>query len=350
MIFLVGFLASLALTALLVPYVKRFAFAVGAVDKPSKETRKIHSKTIARGGGIAIYISFVVLCLVLLRHANLQFIGLWVAATMVLLVGLADDIWRLSPWFKLSIQLLAAVVATVGFGIGIDAISNPFGNTLALNHFVVHLNFYGQSLTINYVATALAIVWLIAMTNTMNFLDGLDGLSGGVAAIAAFVIFFVSISSRVNQPNTGLMALVLAGGCLGYLIYNFYPAKIFNGDSGAYFLGMTLGILSIVSGAKLATAALVLGLPILDSLWAVVRRLLHGRSPFTPDRGHLHHLLLDVGLSQRQAVFIIYAICVVFGAVAIFASTTQKLLAIGALVVVLAILLVTLASIKSRRR
>ncbi|MBI2798271.1 undecaprenyl/decaprenyl-phosphate alpha-N-acetylglucosaminyl 1-phosphate transferase [Candidatus Saccharibacteria bacterium] len=349
-VFFVGFVSSLILTALLVPYVKKLAFKIGAVDKPSREKRKIHTRTIARGGGISIYIAFVVLSLVLLKGVNWQFLGLLIASTMVLLIGLADDIWRLSPWLKLAVQTLAALVATVMFGIGIDAITNPFGNTFVLNNFVVHVTVLAHTFTINYVASLLAMVWLIAMTNTMNFLDGLDGLSGGVAAIAAFVIFLVSISAKVNQPNTGLMALILAGGCLGYLFYNFYPAKIFNGDSGAYFLGMTLGILSIISGAKLATAALVLGLPILDALWAVTRRLIHGQSPFRADRGHLHYLLLDVGLSQRQAVFIIYSICVVFGGVAVFAGTTEKLLAILALVIILVILLVTLASIKARQK
>jgi len=187
------------------------------------------------------------------------------------------------------------------------------------------------------------------MTNTINFLDGIDGLSGGVSAISAFVIFLLAITQRVNQPETALVSIILAGGCLGFLVYNFYPAKIFNGDSGAYFLGMTLGILAIFSGAKLATAALVLGLPILDAVWAVVRRLAHRKSPFTADRGHLHYMFLDAGFSQRQAVLIIYALCLTFGLIGIFGSTTTKLVGIIAMLVVMVLLLFALTFLKRKR-
>lgn len=173
---------------------------------------------------------------------------------------------------------------------------------------------------------------------------------GGVSAIAAGIIFLLSMSTKVNQPETALVSIILMGGCIGFLIYNFYPAKIFNGDSGAYFLGMTLGILAIFSGAKLATAALVLGLPILDAVWAVLRRLVHGKSPFTADRGHLHYLFLDAGFSQRQAVLSIYVLCLVFGMVGLLGSTTQKVFGIGILVVVMAALLTRLAYLKRKRQ
>ncbi len=347
--FAIGFFAAFLITVLMVPVVKRFAFKVGAVDKPSKESRKIHQKTMARGGGIAIYISFVLVCIALLLNLPKEFIGLLVAGTIVLVIGFCDDIWRLSPWIKLGGQLIAALIATIGFGIGIDSISNPFGNTLVFSEPNATLTFLGMNLSFNTVAVGLAVLWLVAMTNTINFLDGIDGLSGGVAAIAAGVIFLLSIGQKVNQPETALVSIVLMGGCIGYLLYNFYPAKIFNGDSGAYFLGMTLGILAIFSGAKLATAALVLGLPILDAVWAVVRRLIHGKSPFTPDRGHLHYMFLDAGFSQRQAVLCIYVLCLGFGLVGLYASTSQKLLAIVALVVIMAFLLTGLSYLKKRR-
>jgi UDP-GlcNAc:undecaprenyl-phosphate GlcNAc-1-phosphate transferase len=187
------------------------------------------------------------------------------------------------------------------------------------------------------------------MTNTINFLDGIDGLSGGVSAIAAGIIFLLAMTDKVNQPATALVSIILAGGCLGFLVYNFYPAKIFNGDSGAYFLGMTLGILAIFSGAKLATAALVLGLPILDATWSVLRRLAHRKSPFTADRGHLHYLFLDAGFSQRQAVMTIYVLCLAFGLIGIVGSSQQKILGIILLFIVMAALLVGLAYLKRIR-
>lgn len=349
MTFLVPFVISVILAALLIPIVKRAAFAVGAVDRPSADDRKIHKRVMARGGGVAIYLSFVVVTIAFLPNYSLQFAGLLVAGTIVLLVGLVDDIHRLSPWIKLFFQILAAIIATVGFKIGIDVVTNPFGGVVDLNRLIWQFSFNGLNLSINLLGSFLAVVWLVGMTNTINFLDGLDGLSGGVAGIAAMVMFFLSVSPRVGQPATALISIVLAGATLGYLIYNFYPAKIFNGDSGAYFLGMTLGILAIMSGAKLATALLVLGLPIIDALWTVLRRILAGRSPFSADRGHLHFLLLDAGLTQRQAVLIIYSFSVFFGSMALFTSTNQKVLAIFCMVIMMIFLIGILELLKYRR-
>lgn len=347
--YIIGYISALLLCVVVMPFVKKAAFKVGAVDKPNEPGRaKLHKKIMARGGGIAIYISFVVVCLSLLPQINKQFIGLLLAGTAVLILGLVDDIRRLSPWVKLIFQIFAALIA-VAFGIGISAITNPFGPAINLETSKWIINIGSIGLSISVFSAIFSIIWLVGMTNTINFLDGLDGLSGGVAAIAATIMFLLSIGPKVNQPVTGLISIILAGGCIGYLFYNFYPAKIFNGDSGAYFLGMTLGILAIFSGAKLATALLVLGLPILDAIWTVARRLLRGRSPFKADRGHLHYLLLDVGLSQRQAVLLIYAFSIAFGSVALFATTNQKITAIIGLTFLAVALISTLALIKLKK-
>ncbi len=347
--YLIGGLAAFLIAVLLVPIIKKAAIRLGAVDNPEEAERKIHKKIMARGGGIAIYLSFVIVSFAILGGYSKQFIGLVVAGTMVMIVGLIDDIKRLSPWIKLAVQVVAALVAAVGFGITIETITNPIGNTLVFTQATNAINLFGLHLSFNWIAVGLAVVWLVGMTNTINFLDGIDGLSGGVSAIAAGIIFLLSISQKVNQPETALLSIVLVGGCIGFLVYNFYPAKIFNGDSGAYFLGMTLGILAIFSGAKLATAALVLGLPILDAVWAVLRRLIHRKSPFTADRGHLHYLFLDAGFSQRQAVLSIYLLCMIFGLIGILGTTTQKIIGIGALLVVMISLLTGLALIKRKK-
>ncbi len=349
MIYAIGVIAAFVISALLVPYVKRAAIKVGAVDNPEEAKRKIHKKIMARGGGVAIYIAFLIVCVALLPNFPKEFIGLLVASTMVLIVGLIDDIKRLSPWIKLLVQILAALVAAIGFGITISNITNPFGNTIVLEQVTTQFNLFGINLGFNWIAVVLAVIWMVGMTNTINFLDGIDGLSGGVSAIAAGIIFLLAISEKVSQPNTALVSIILMGATLGFLIYNFYPAKIFNGDSGAYFLGMSLGILAIFSGANLATAALVLGLPILDAVWAVIRRLVHRKSPFSADRGHLHYLFLDAGFSQRQAVFSIYLLCIIFGLVGIMGTTPQKIIGIFVLVIVMASLLVGLAVLKKRR-
>ncbi len=347
--YLLGLIAAFVISALLIPPVKRLAIKLGAIDNPKEAKRKIHHKIMARGGGLAIYAAFILVSTALIGSFSRQFVGLIIAGTMVLTVGLIDDIKRLNPWIKLSVQVLAALVASIGFGITIETITNPFGGNLVFSQSNVSLVIFGMQVSFNWIAVSLAVFWLVGMTNTINFLDGIDGLSGGVSAIAAGVIFLLAISQKVNQPSTALISIVLLGACLGFLIYNFYPAKIFNGDSGAYFLGMTLGILAIFSGAKLATAALVLGLPILDAVWAVIRRLAHRKSPFTADRGHLHYLFLDAGFSQRQAVLCIYMLCLIFGLIGILGTTGQKFVGIIAMLVVMTMLLAGLTFVKRKK-
>lgn len=349
MIYILASLVCFIMTLLLVPQVKKFAFKIGAVDKPQKVSRKIHTKIMARGGGVAIYIAFVLTTLVLLHDHPLQYWGLLVAATMVMAVGIVDDITSLNPWLKLSVQTLAALIAFLFFGIRIEAVTNPFGSSLLFTISNVSFVTLGHAISINTVSLLITVVWLVGMTNTINIVDGIDGLSGGVSAIAAAVMFFLALSPTVHQDSTALISIALFGGCLGYLVYNFHPAKIFNGDSGAYFLGMSLGIIAIFSGAKLATAALVLGVPIIDAVWSALRRIATGHSPFTADRGHLHYLLLDVGLSQRQAVLLIYTICAVFGVIALIASPAQKLIAIFSLVVIIMLLLLLLTLLRRRK-
>jgi UDP-N-acetylmuramyl pentapeptide phosphotransferase/UDP-N-acetylglucosamine-1-phosphate transferase len=180
--------------------------------------------------------------------------------------------------------------------------------------------------------------------NTINFLDGLDGLAGGVSGIAFFVLFFLSLTPTVLQPETAFLCIILAGCALGFLPYNFHPAKIFMGDSGSYFLGFMLAVLAIIAGGKIATALLVLGFPILDAFWVILRRILSFHSPFIADKKHLHHRLLEVGLSQRQAVGLIYFLSLCFGAVALFLQTGKQksiaLLVLGMVMFFLAIILV----------
>jgi len=348
-IYLVALITTFALTVLLVPLVKKVAFRVGAVDLPQKNSRKIHTKAMARGGGVAIYIAFVITTFILVPSHSPEYWGLLFAATAVLIVGFIDDMQSLNPWVKLLVQIVAAVVAFSFFGIRIEAVTSPVGQSLVFTDPNVTFTLASHLVSINFIALLLTTVWLVGMTNTMNFVDGIDGLSGGIAAIAAVVMFFLALSPGVGQAQTAVVSIALAGGCIGYLVYNFYPAKIFNGDSGAYFLGMTLGIIAIFSGGKLATAALVLGVPIIDALWAALRRILAGRSPFSADRGHLHFLLLDVGFTQRQAALLIYSLCIIFGIIALVASPSQKIVAIFALVIVSMLLLTVLTIIQRRK-
>ena len=321
MIYLWAFMIALMVSAIMTPVVRRFALAKGIVDHPDG-LRKIHTKPIAYLGGVAIYISFIA-SLVFWLHPSRQLSALVVGCSILVIIGVIDDIRPLSAWTKLLWQFVAAMVALSG-GIGITTIANPFGGMIDLGWGRFSMNIMSFDFHITPIANLISILWMVGLANTINFLDGLDGLACGVSGIAAFILFLLAVGPRVAQPEVALIAIVLAGAAFGFLPYNFFPAKIFMGDSGAYFLGLTLAMLSIYSGAKLATAVLVLGFPIIDALWAAIRRMAKGTSPFKADRLHYHHLLLSAGLSQRQAVLVLYALSLTFGATALMSDTIAK--------------------------
>lgn len=325
---------AFALSAGLTPWVRRYALAHKIVDAPSS-ARKIHQREIAYLGGVAIFVAFV-LSVALLLPMTRQLGALLLGCAILVTVGVIDDIRDLSPWVKLAGQFLAAGVALAG-GIGITAVTNPFGGVIDLNWGRMSFELLGAQFHISPLANLLSLLWMVGLANTINFLDGLDGLACGISGIAALVMFGLAVMPHVAQPAVALLAIILAGAAFGFLPYNFYPARIFMGDSGAYFLGLTLAMLSIYSGAKLATAALVLGFPIVDALWAATRRLAKRTSPFRADRQHFHHLLLDAGMSQPQAVLTLYAVAVVFGLVALTVGSFAKLIAFMVLMFMMAV-------------
>lgn len=344
--YLIALFGSLALALLLTPYVIRLAKRIGAIDNPSEAQRKHHKGIVPRAGGIVIAVVFVLMSFSLFPGIPTQaYWGALLASLIVFGLGLLDDIIRLNPWVKLVGQFVAAGIAIFGFGLGVDVISNPFGQQISLVNSVVQI----ASLQIPIFSVLFTLVWLVGMTNTINFLDGLDGLATGVSAIAAFILFLVSMSIKINQPATAVLALIVVGVCIGFLRYNFFPARIFLGDSGAYFLGMLLGCLAIISGAKLATALLVLGVPVMDAIWSVIRRIATGRSPFRADRGHFHYILVDSGLSQRRTVMLIYLLAFAFGAVSLLGDGRIKLIALGILAILVAVLMVIFTGLRRRR-
>ena len=224
----------------------------------------------------------------------------------------------------------------VGFGIKIHWFANPLGG----------LNIELGNWTYLFVP-----LWIVLIINVVNWLDGIDGLAVGVSSIASLVLGFLSLTPFVSQTSTALMAFLLAGASLGFLIFNFNPAKIFLGDSGSMFLGFMLAIFAIISGGKLATAGLVLGLPILDAFWVIIRRLYHHQAPWRADRLHLHHRFLDAGFSQRQTVFIMYAISATFGVIALATRTSGKVrasLALLLLMIAIGLFLVSVNYFKHR--
>lgn len=302
----IAFVLAFLIAFFVTPLAKKIAFKVGAIAKPRK--RDMHTKPIPRMGGIAIFAGFMITFLCVIRYLPIinlkQVIGILIGCTTIFLLGFFDDIYELPAKPKFLIQIAAATIVAV-FGIRIDFFTIPF---------------IGQQY-IDMLAIPATVIWIVSITNAVNLIDGLDGLAAGVSSIASLCLMVLSIYA--GFPPGALLTATLAGACIGFLPYNFNPASIFMGDTGSTFLGFTLGITSVMGllkGYTIATifvAVLVLGLPIFDTSFAIIRRFLAGKPIMSPDRGHLHHRLVDHGYSQKQAVVTLYGISGVLGLLAI---------------------------------
>jgi UDP-GlcNAc:undecaprenyl-phosphate GlcNAc-1-phosphate transferase len=327
-----GFVAAAIIAFLLTPLIRALVRRRGIVDTPNH--RRVNTTPVPRGGGIAVVVAFMAVGggLVLFNEdigpmpaprgiPSGDLLALFLGGVVAAAIGVADDLFDLRARWQLLGQVALAALA-VAFGVGVDAINNPFGP--------------GPIRFVAPFAMAFTIVWIVGMINSINFIDGLDGLSTGIAFIAALTLGVLSLTTQVGpagQPFVAVLCVVLAGALLGFLRFNFQPASIFTGTAGVMFMGYTLAILSIIGAAKVVVAVLVLGVPIIDTFWVIVRRLLAGRSPFTPDRGHIHHRLLDLGLGHRGTVLLIYAICASLGIMSLLVSTATQIYAfLGALV------------------
>ncbi|MGD0153004.1 MAG: MraY family glycosyltransferase [Thermacetogeniaceae bacterium] len=315
-----GVLLAFAVPLLLTPLVKKLALIAGAVDMPGP--RKVHTRPVPCWGGLGIYLGFAVAILVavlpLYREGVLhrEVLGLLAGGLVILVVGMIDDWKEIPPIAKLIGQIAAAVVA-VSFGIRVPFVSNPFGGVMPLG-----------SLS----SIIMTIAWLVGITNALNLVDGLDGLAAGIAAISAGTVAVVSFSQ--GMPLAGACSLFLGASALGFLPYNWHPARIFMKDAGAMFLGFTLASVAAIGLTKSATAfslilpILILGIPISDMLLAIIRRLMRGQNIMTADREHIHHRLLDLGLTHSQTVLAIYGVNLLLGSSAvllIFLTTGQGL-------------------------
>jgi UDP-GlcNAc:undecaprenyl-phosphate GlcNAc-1-phosphate transferase len=343
-VYLYAFILSLVLSAALTPLVRKYALKKGVIASRDK-IQSLETEDIPYLGGLAVFAAFTVSAMAFLPMGR-QLGAFLIGALILVVVGAIDDIRGVSPIWRLGWQFLAAGVVLAG-GIGITAITSPFGGTVDLTFGRTAIDLLGFHFHITPIANLLSILWLVGMTNVINFLDGLDGLSSGVTGIAAVTLYLLALN--VNQPVVALLAIILAGSAFGFLPYNFFPAKIFLGDAGAYFYGLTLALLAIYSGGKLATVLLVLGFTVIDSMWAVIRRLRRGTHPFSADREHLHHLLLQAGLSQRAAVLVLYVLAAGFGAVALASKSFEKLVALIILVAITVVLISSLIRLGNRR-
>lgn len=315
-----GFLAALALALLLTPWVKKFAFRVGAVDVPN--ARKVHSRIMPRLGGLAIYASFAFVILLLLAFipdnymlaSNRNLIGaLLTGGTLIVLMGALDDRFDLNAKLKFLIQIGVACVVVLGFDIKMNFVNVPFGSAM-------------QPLA-EWIGVPLTIFWIVGVTNAINLIDGLDGLAAGVSAIAIASIMGMGVI--MGNGTVVLLSVVLLGSILGFLVFNFHPAKIFMGDSGALFLGFSLAMLSMLGFKQITmlsfvTPLLIIGVPLSDTFFAIVRRWVNKKPLMKADKGHLHHCLQQLGFSHRKTVLIIYGIAAFFGACAVLQSALSK--------------------------
>ena len=320
--FAVACVVSLVVTPAVIMLAKR----TGAMDAP--DARKVHKKPIPRIGGLAIYAGFMAAVLFVAIKFGLdaemvrETVGLVLSGSLIVALGLIDDYKNLPAKIKLLGQILAAAVLVAAFDVRIDFVTDPFGDYIYLEWFAVP-------------ATML---WLVGLTNTVNLIDGLDGLAAGVSAIASLTIMLIALEQ--DFILVAVLTAALAGAAVGFLKYNFNPAQIFMGDTGSMFLGFMLAGISVTGAVKsVATIALVvpvfaLGLPILDTTFAIVRRVRGGVPIFKPDKGHLHHRLLSVGFTQRQAVLLMYVISALFGLSAIALTAVSSQIAVLILFVV----------------
>lgn len=307
-LYAISFVMAFLIAFFVTPLAKKIAFKVGAIAKPRK--RDMHSTPIPRMGGIAIFFGFMITFLTVIWKLPItnikQVLGIFIGCSMIFVLGFFDDIYELGAKPKFLIQLLAATIVAI-CDIRIDFFSIPF---IGDNQFYTTI-----------FSVPATVIWIVGITNAVNLIDGLDGLAAGVSSIASLCLMVLSIYA--GYPPGAILTATLAGACMGFLPYNFNPASIFMGDTGSTFLGFTLGITSVMGllkGYTIATifiAVLVLGLPIFDTAFAILRRFLAGKPIMSPDRGHLHHRLVDRGYTQKQAVVTLYGISGILGLSAI---------------------------------
>lgn len=343
-------LVSIAIIAFLItlisiPFNIRLAKKFGLVDDPNNRPHPahIHTKIIPRAGGLAIYLA-IVLSSLLFLNIEKYLVGIFLGITVLLIIGLIDDrVKRFNPYLRLGLLILAASCAVLS-GIGISFITNPLphlpflpqlfsGEIIKLDTVVIPFNFIGEHKLI-LIADLFALIWIMALTQIINWSKGVDGQMPGITAVASITIGVLSwqlyTQGDPNQLNLAKLALITVGTSIGFLIFNWHPAKIFPGFSGSTILAYILAVLSILSGAKVATALLVLAIPTADFIYTFFRRILKGKSPVWGDRGHLHHLLLDRGWSQRAISLFYITGSAILGLVSLLIQDESKSFVVAA--------------------
>ncbi|KKR24425.1 MAG: Glycosyl transferase, family 4, conserved region [Candidatus Levybacteria bacterium GW2011_GWB1_39_7] len=333
--FLIAFIITMLLTPATIFYAKKFKL----IDDPKTHNHPaiIHKKPIPRAGGFPIYAGILLAALIFLP-LDRTFSSIFLAGFLVVLIGLLDDKFDLSPYLRFLGNIGAAAIV-VSAGIEVPFITNPLGGILNFNNPLFLIGNFAIS-----ISQVLAVIWIVWVMNMLNWSKGVDGQMPGITVVSAVIIGIASLRFPVlteANMNVSQISFIVAGAALGFLFYNFYPAKIFPGYSST-ILGFMLGVLSIMSGVKLATAILVMGIPTADAIFTIIRRILSKKSPFWHDKGHLHHLLLSHGMGQRTIALFYWSMSLLLGLFALNLSSRGKLFAIILVVVVVGAFILTL--------
>lgn len=325
-----------------------FAKKIGLVTDKRKRHHPAHTHkgTIPRGGGIPIYGSLLITSLIFLS-INKIIIGILLASFLLLIIGLLDDYYDLSPYLRFSANFIIAGLV-IGFGLGIPYISNPFGGVIMLDRWQVSFDLFGNH-TILVLADILAIIWLVWTTNMVNWSKGVDGQLPGFVGITAIFLGLLSqrfSSHDISAQTVTLLSFIVAGAFLGFLPYNFYPQKIMPGYGGGALAGFMLGILSILSFGKVGMAILILSIPMIDAFYTIIRRLKKGLSPFRADWGHFHHRLLEIGWGRRRIAIFYWLVSFILGVTALFLKGVEKLIAFITIGFLLIIFMLMIEKIK----
>lgn len=336
MTFLLPFAVAFLICVLLVPLTIKIANRFGFVDNPKihKHPAVIHKTTLPRAGGLPIYIATVA-GILLFVPVTQKIAGVILGGLFLILIGLLDDKYDIGSPLKLLGQVVASLIV-IGGGVGINFIPNPLSAILGQGYEVFRLDairlsfdFFGPH-SILLLADLAALFWIVWVVNMMNFSSGVDGQMPLIALTALLVIFAAAQRLTGTDPHqiaVSNLALIGAGATLGFLMFNFYPAKIFPGDSGSYFLGFLVAVCAILSGAKVGAAILVMAVPLTDGVLTIIRRIVSGKSPFKGDRQHLQHQLMKLGWGQRRIALFYFFACVILGALALSLHTVEKLFA-----------------------
>lgn len=346
--FLISFLICLSLTPIIIIVFKKFGFVVDPKKNP--HPAHIHKEPTPKGGGIPILMAILITTLLFLKPDQ-HILAILIASSLTVFVGVIDDIKGLNPYFRLGINLLSTLII-VASGIGIAFVSNPMGGIIDLSWPRFNFYLWGQSHEIWILADIFAIIWIPALMNAINWSSGVDGQISGVITIAAFVLGMISLnfSADITQWPVATLAFAMSGAFLAFTIFHFYPQKIMPGYSATSLAGLLLGVISILSTAKVGALTIVLGVPLVDFVYLVIRRISSGKSPVWGDKNHLHHKLLDLGWGKRRVAFFYWSITGLLGIIALNFTAYFKLLVMIGLVLLMVVFLIWQYFSRSSRR